>query len=242
MSRAKVKTKRKTVNPALFSYRRGTTVFHKTPALVKLVLLLLISLFTFGGGESTASDKESWIRAGITAVVMASAFILGRISVTRLKKIMFVPVMGLMMTIFRVVSFSPNFHFVWSEAPEGLLYTVRFLFTTALALAVFETTSPFQMQKALEVVQKVIFYPFPFLRKYNPAGIIGISIGFIPKVFASWEKLNLASLARCPRKGKNKISLVRYVKNFTVKISGMLSLLLHHAETTRKATLNRTPE
>ncbi len=223
---------------ALFTYRRAQTLIHRSPAILKLIVLFVLSLTIFSSAETSTLQ---WIILGAHGLFASLCFILAKIPLNHLKKIAFVPLMGLFVTAFRVFSFFPFSVDVY-QIPAGLLYTARFLVATLFALIFFETTSTMQITDSLEKIQSVIARCFPPLkplfRKINPALIIGIAIGFIPRVFSTWQKVRLSAISRS--EPKSKLSFYSRILRIEVQFSALLSCMINSAETTRKAVLNRT--
>ena len=104
----------------------------------------------------------------------------------------------------------------------GLLYTIRFLITAIAAQIVFETTSPLEIKESFG--------------KSNPALALALAINFIPQVFATWNQVHTAAMARTP----NKKGLLRTIPIVYCEIQAFFSCLLYQAEIKRKALLNRS--
>lgn len=201
---------------ALFSYRKGNTPVHKAPALLKLAALCIISVAAFAA-------SFPWVL--LWALPPVIFYRLGRIPLSRVRKLAFVPVIGLMITLFRLLS-GPD------QLQEGLLYTFRLAVTAMATLVMFETTSSIQLQYGLEDLWKGICRIFPFLRKTDPIPAIAVTISFIPEIFFQWEKISMAAKAR-------SFSRKDRLRACTAMISALLSVMLKRAEEKRKAMENR---
>ncbi len=224
---------------ALFTYRKGNTLIHKAPPLLKLIILLLVSLTVF----SSVEGVSEWIILAAYYMGAFVFFIFSKTPLKHLKKLNFVILMGLFVTFFRVVNFAP-FMLDFSQIPDGMLYTLRFLLATIFVLIFFETTSTSQITDSFQKIQDsiVIFIPplKPFFQKHNPGRIMGLSIGFMPRIFSTWEKVRLATLARTPSKKQNRIANFLFI--IEVEFSALLSCMINVAETTRKAVINRSED
>ncbi len=224
---------------ALFTYRRGTTIVHKAPPILKLAILLALSITV----NSSIANLSDWIVLTAYSVLAFLFFILSKTPLNHLKKLNFIIFMGLFVTFFRVVRFAP-FSADFAQIPHGILYTARFFIATVFVLIFFETTSTSQITDSFQKIQDIIATIFPpfkkFFYKHNPARIMGLAIGFIPRVFATWEKVRLASLARTHIKKQNRVK--NFIFIIEVQFSALLSCMINVAETTRKAVINRSED
>lgn len=295
--------------PSLFSYRIGNTCIHKVPALLKFIILLVISIRIFSDKSffmqilslyksfnsfelsilnivSPAFSLVIWAKIFFYFILVSVFFILARTPISHIKNLLFVPLIGFFVTIIRMISFVPidvsqilppiliNNSFWFTsikilpflfinpvELPEGLLYTSRFFVTAIAALVLFETTSTLQIEETLSSLEKKVAIIFPPIKKLHLAQIISISIGFIPEIFATWNKVVIAAKARNPNNGRVKENHLSNARTTTTKaklnsnfahfaqkisliiaqFSALLSCLLSRAEETRKAFLNRNP-
>lgn len=238
----------------LFAYRRGNSILHKTPALLKLAVLMTLCIVTFSGA--------SVVRIGICLLISVIVFILSGAHKESLKQISFVAVIGTVITIFDMLYFQfsnstvanateniimvlPFFGINMNGLYDGLLYTVRFFITALAAQVVFETTSSLEIQDAFEAVQNVAAKIIPPLKKWNPAFVISLTINFIPEVFETWNKVNLAARARTNSSGKNRKGSRGKSNTILIMYQELLALfscLLHFAEMKRQAILNRSGE
>ncbi len=224
---------------ALFTYRRGTTIVHKAPPILKLAILLALSITV----NSSIANISDWIVLTAYSVLAFLFFILSKTPSNHLKKLSFVIFMGLFVTFFRVIRFAP-FSADFAQIPHGLLYTARFLIATVFVLIFFETTSTSQVTDSFQRLQDIVATVIPplkqFFHTHNPARIMGLAIGFIPRVFSTWEKVRLATLARTHSKKQNRIKNFLFITE--VQFSALLSCMINIAETTRKAVINRSED
>ncbi len=214
-------------NPPLFSYRKGSSVIHRAPALLKLIALCVISIRTFssysadfrkagaeeilrhGGHSGTAfflqltAQEILWLRAAFYALVTAGAFAAARTPLRSLRKILFVPVIGLFVTILKIMPQTAEELFRRTlNVPallDGLLYTVRLFITSAAALVMFETTSRLALYDAFDAAEAAVGRVIPPVRKLRTARILSVTISFIPEIFRQWRTITLAAKARVPR-------------------------------------------
>lgn len=241
----------------LFSYKKGNSIIHKIPALIKLFILVIFCVLTFSGGTLNSINEILEIplilRTTFCFLFSISFFILSGANWNSLKQLNFVFILGLAVTLFKFFYFPqdttilqqenkfliyviPGFYLNLNGLASGGLYTIRFLTTTLLAQVIFETTSSLEIKNALESFQNAISKIFPPLKKWNPAFVISLAINFIPQIFDTWNKIHLAALARSENKKNN---LIQVIKNTFFEIQALFSCLLHQAETKRLAILNR---
>lgn len=207
----------------LFCYRRDTTIIHKCPALIKLIILCVFSILLF--------KLNSWIFTCVFAMITFIVFFLAKTPIRQLRKLLYVPLIGGMVVLLRIIKFNPTY-LDFSQVKDGFLYIAQFFVTTLAAQVFFDTTSTYQIQVSLEKIQAIVFKVFPFLKKINFALFVAITIHFIPLVFETWEKVNKAARSRIINR---KIG----IKNLLPVFFAFFSCLLQTAEQTRKAILNR---
>lgn len=244
----------------LFSYKNGSTLIHKIPAIIKIFFLIVFSAATFFDSNENSVEEifsiSVLLRTGICFFISILIFFLAKSEFSNLKKLSFIFVLGIFITIAKLFSIPnpqilsleeyenqmkftleilPDFFINLNGLFSGILYTVRFFSTTLLALVVFETTSSIQIKESLENLENFLAKIFPFIKKMNFSLVISLAINFIPQVFEKYNCVKIASFARSPSK-KNFNSKLR---TFFVQMQSLLSCLLYQAEITRKAVLNR---
>ena len=221
---------------ALFSYRRGSSPLHKCPALLKIALLFALCLFVFAG-SSVSSFDDLLSRNTLAHLIggLASSAVLFALSGARLcsvKRVSFVFVFGLFVTVVRMIHVP--FFFDAGALAYGVSYTARFFAASLASEVVFETTSPVEIGEALECLQGAIAHVIPPLKKVRVAEVLSLAINFVPEVFATWNKVSLAAKARGAARARGKVGVV--LQEFT----SLFSCLLRFAEVKRMAILNRS--
>ena len=206
----------------LFAYRKGNTLLHRLNARWKILFLIILCIVTFAGGMYETLDSvlsaALLIRTVLCLAVTITLFIMSGCSRTSFKPVKFVLIIGVLMILFRVFN-QP----IKDALAAGLLYTLRFLITAIAAQIIFETTSPIEIKESLG--------------KSSPALAVALSINFIPQVFATWNRVHTAAMARTP---KHKKGLIRSIHIVYCEIQAFFSCLLYQAEIKRKALLNRS--
>lgn len=206
----------------LFAYRKGNTLLHRLNARWKILFLIILCIVTFAGGMYETLDSvfsaALLIRTVLCLAVTITLFIMSGCSRTSFKPVKFVLIIGALMILFRVFN-QP----IKDALAAGLLYTLRFLITAIAAQIIFETTSPLEIKESLG--------------KSSPALAVALAINFIPQVFATWNRVHTAAMARTP---KHKKGLIRSIHIVYCEIQAFFSCLLYQAEIKRKALLNRS--
>ena len=220
----------------LFAYRRGSSALHKMPALAKLALLFALCLFVFGGTPVSSFDEllshQTLIRITSSLAVCFVLFLLSGAHLCSIKRVSFVFVFGLFVTVVRMIHIP--FFFDKGAVAYGVSYTARFFSASLSAEVIFETTSPVEISEALELLQSAIARVFPPFKKAKTAFVLSLAINFLPEVFATWNKVTLAAEARGGTKASGKVWVL--LQEFTA----LFSCLLRYAEVKRMAILNRS--
>lgn len=213
----------------MFCYRNRNSILSKIPALAKLIFIFVLCISVF------MDCRWEKLKLGICFFLTVILFILGKCNFKTVTAMKYVLTIGTLILLLRSFTYTPeasiNVEGFWS----GVEYTVR-LFITALACQIiFETTSPMQIQGALESVEYTVAKIVPPVKKIHAALLISLAINFMPMVFETWNKIQRASLARS-RKTRNPFIAIR---NSMAQFEALFSCLLFKAEIKRRAILNR---
>lgn len=211
----------------LFSYRYDTTIIHKTPAIIKIIFLCFVSIRIFSISNNT-SELSSWYQCGFYFLIGCLLFILSRTKISSLKNLYFIFIIGLFIILLNGINFENKIYFDFQKSFEGVLYLARLLTTSLIALVVFDTTSVYQLENNLDKI--------PLFKKFKISQTISLTILFVPLIFRTWNKIQLASQARNVNKKK---SLILKLYNLYQSFSTLFSCILNSADNTRKAILNR---
>ena len=212
---------------SLFSYRYDTTIIHKIPAIIKIIFLCFVSIRIFSTSNNESNFSE-WYRCGFYFFIGCLLFFLSRTKFSSLKKLSFIFIIGFFIILLNGINFENKLNFDFKKSLEGILYLSRLLTTSLIALIVFDTTSVYQLENDLDKI--------PLFKKFKISQTISLTILFIPLIFRTWNKIQLASQSR---NIKNKNSLILKLQNLFQSFSTLFSCILNSAENTRKAILNR---
>ncbi len=214
----------------LFCYRKGNSILHRIPALIKILFMMVFCVTCFLGGQMENSEEilQKWVFFQLLYCICICIllFFLGKGTLSSVIQMKWVLWFGLLVTVFRLY---PDYK---NGLLAGGLYTIRFFFASFACQMIFETTSSLEIRESFEGVHIAFCKVLPFMRKFNLAFVISLAVTFIPEVFETWNKVSLASRAR---QGKKK----RFFQNLMAEMTALLSVLLGLAETKRKAIQNR---
>lgn len=213
----------------LFAYKSRNSLLHKIPAIIKLILTFVLCIFTF---KDVSQEK---IKLASSLVFCMILFFLGKCNLRTIRQLVFVLFLGAFVTLLRMFEFAPSVRFSMAGFSSGVLYTVRLFITSLACQIIFETTSGAQIQEAIESVENIAAKVIPPIKKLHGALLISLAINFMPLVFATWNKIHAASIARGPAK-KDFVTGIRIAFE---EFSALILCMLQKAETKRKAILNR---
>lgn len=236
--------KQKQKSYSLFSYRVGNSLIHKMPALIKLILMFIVSIrvcsSSWNNTTYSAIELIPWIRCAVYGTITLFLLIFAKTPFSSIKKLSYFLFLGLMVTFIKVFPTTSEELFYcelnYSGLMEGLLYTARFLISSAMALIMFETTSRLELLDSLEQIENIFVKIIPPIKKLHIAQIISVCICFIPEVFSTWNNISVAAKSRTPKKQSFK----NVILNNISKIMALFYNLFQYADDSRKAIINRT--
>lgn len=214
----------------------------KIPAILKFILLALITFRVFSNSTYTTScEWLIWLRVTIYVAFAAAAFFSAKIPFKSLKKLSFIVIWGLCILVLALIPNSSqdllNYRINEKLLLKNLLYVYRLFATTFSALVVFETTSNLEIFDAFEDIENVIAKIFPPIKKIRISQVIAVTIIFIPAIFNSWEKIKFSAKARISK--EKKIRLKNSIINAISEFYALFLYMVQYAENTRKAIENR---
>ena len=220
---------RRLTRHAPFSYRPGSSAFHRLPAGLKLLGLIVFSYLSFA----------SQIGLALFALLLAVSCAVTRISLGGLLKGS-KPLLMLALAIMLVKTVgpenpglaTPGFSLFGFGVPglripavsaegflEGAIVALRVFVVFAGAAFLFAVTTMRELRVSLAALEKRLARIFFALRgkKAGGRGIqgaalfsLGISLmlGFIPRFFDIWETADLSLRARSSRRGLRRLSII----------------------------------
>ena len=177
-----------------WSYRKGFSPLHRTPAGVKLIFLLALSLAAF---------FPSFIVLSIIALILITLSIvagIGPLALLRGSGPLFFVVIGVF--FFQAFEFSP-LGFNLQGLRESIVFCVRIGLAFAAGALLFAVTTPGEIRKSLSRAEAALH-----LEKLNLSLSISLMLGFLPRFFEIWESLNLAWKSRGGRNTPRRLTVL----------------------------------
>jgi biotin transport system permease protein len=203
-----------------YAYRPGDSPLHRAPAGLKLLGLLLISVFAFLFGPPAM---------GIASLLVIAAAVSAKIRPWELLRgIRPLLLMILLVTFCRSIGVSPP-AFKRAGLLEGLSFGGLILLSFSAGALLFSVTTMTELRDSLEKAESLLRRPLVrLLRQLSPGpadapdrsrrfyGLerpwlsLGISLmlGFLPRFFEIWEASDTAYRARGGRKGLGQIRVL----------------------------------
>ena len=223
----------------VFRYRKGNSILHRIPALIKLCTLIILTI-------NIMFLPLPVICAGIILLVIPA--LLCGFSVKEqfadIKPALFyafflylINVFGNLSSIgFTIGSIEDLLNLAHPSYEYGL-YSLRLVLVMQLSALLFRTTTSIEIKEAIcdvEIVIRRALRTLPFAKNISLGTQFGTSaalmISFIPALFELWEKLNRAYRARGGKGG---------LKQFRVLIVALIALSFHYAEKKDRALMAR---
>ena len=170
-----------------WSYHKDTSPIHRTPAGIKLIFLLALSLASFIPGTGTFF----FVIPGAIAIILVTLSIIAGISPGTLLRgsgPLFIVVIGVF--FFQALEFSPLV-FNLQGLRESIIFCAKIGLAFASGSLLFAVTTPGEIRKSLSRAEAVLH-----LEKLNLSLSISLMLGFLPRFFEIWENLNLAWKSR----------------------------------------------
>jgi energy-coupling factor transporter transmembrane protein EcfT len=226
---------------SLFSYRSGTTFVHKTPAGIKFILLICLTVAVFTAGN---------IPLEAASILLVVFFLAARVPV----KVFFYNFRVLfwysvMIYFFRFAGKPYEPDLFGQEMAETGRYVWQIAAVLVAGTIFYETTSSLEIRYFFSSVQSAIQQGIDSLfhrilrKKLKSSGLpdiallLSLTITFIPRIFEAWTTLNHAWDARGGNAHKNPAGAFR---RFSVLVPALLTKLFAVAFDTDRAVRNRS--
>jgi biotin transport system permease protein/energy-coupling factor transport system permease protein len=223
----------------VFRYRKGNSILHRLPALIKLFVLIALAI-------SIMFLPLYAVCAGIILLVIP-ALLCGfsvREQFTDIRPALFYAFFLYMVSVFTnlysadftIVSFGVVMNILRPNDEYGV-YILRLILVMQLSALLFRTTTSIEIKEAIcgvEIAIRMALKKLPFAKNVSLAAKFGTSaaltINFIPALFELWDKLNRAYRARGGKGG---------LKKFRILLVALIALSFHYAERKARALLAR---
>ncbi len=205
---------------SLFSYKASDSIIHRTPAGLKILVLLGVPVTVL------LCPIE-------VCLVLIAAFpilaLVGRIGMKDfLRDLKPVVIYCLMIVSIDVLSYL-LFHKNDEVVTQRSFYTILRLLCAIEATSVFfRTTSTHEIGSALQTLERILTFG---KSRLVLSGLFSLFLGFLPQIFATWSSLDLAYRARGGKKGLSKALTL-----FPL----LVTMSMKKATTTYLALLNRS--
>jgi biotin transport system permease protein/energy-coupling factor transport system permease protein len=223
----------------VFRYRKGNSILHRLPALIKLFALVSLAI-------NIMFLPLYVVCAGIILLVIP-ALLCGfsvRERFTDIKPALFYAFFLYLISVFTNLSStgfigvsSGDFIKILHPNDEYGLYMLRLILVMQLSSLLLRTTTSIEIKEAMcnvEIAIRRALRTLPFAKNISLAAKFGTSaalmISFIPVLFELWDKLNRAYRARGGKGG---------LTQFRVLLVALIALSFHYAEGKARALLAR---
>ena len=179
--------KRRKDNPTPWSYQKGSTLLHRSPAGFKLIFLLLLSLAVFIPGSVF---QNSIILSGTALILIILSLFARRNPLSLMRGSGPLVYMVLAVFLLRGLEFSPpgiNF----TGLKETAIFGARIVIAFCAGSLLFSVTTAWEIRKSLSRLELILR-----LDKLKLSLGIPLMLSFLKGFFVIWEDLNLAWKAR----------------------------------------------
>ena len=204
---------------SLFSYTKGSSIIHRAPAGLKLLLLLAIPITLY-----LTPIQVCLVFIPVLFILALISGIEVKLFLRDLKPIVIYSMMILAIDVLSFLISSKNGNIITKTS----LYMILRLLCAIEAVSVFfRTTSIYETTDCLQRIEGILTFG---KSKLVVSSMLSLFLSFLPQIFATWKDLELAYAARGGRKGLTKI----------IRLLPMLiSSSIKKADTTFLALLNR---
>ncbi len=221
----------------IFRYSRGSGVPYRIPAWIKLLSLCPATWLIF-----RLEIPYCAAAIAVTALVLRLSGFPFREQAADVRPILFYLYFMYAVSVFTNIAETAPAHVsaaVLIPRRDTALLLLRLLLTMQVSSLLFKTTTSVQLQDGLSLIETTIrsvLRAIPVIGRRVPpdpafAGLIALFITFIPRVFASWNKIERAWKARG---GKNGIAKMKTL------LPVLFSVCMTEAEKSFFAAKNRS--
>ena len=200
----------------LFAYTKKDSAVHRTPALLKLIILFAVPV--------TLHFTPIWVCFALIPTFLLLALFAGIGAGRFFRDLRPIVIYSIMIISIDVMSWL-LFHRYDEIITKTSLYLILRLLCAVEATSVF-----FRTTSIYEITDLLIRIPFGTVG-LTVSGVLSLFLTFLPEVFATWSELETAYRARGGRKGFAKVVLL---------LPLLISLSINKARITYLALLNRS--
>ena len=204
----------------LFSYSKKNSIVHRTPAAIKLLLLLAIPITLY-----LTPIEVCLVLIPVLAIVAIISKISAKDFLRDLRPIVIYSILILSIDVLSYFISSKSTNIITNSS----LYLILRLLCAIEALSVFfRTTGIYEITDCLQKLESKITFGSSSL---VVSSMLSLFLSFLPQVFSIWSDLELAYKARGGKRGPAKVIRL---------LPMLLSLSIRKANTTYLALLNRS--
>lgn len=185
----------------ILSYQKRTSLIHKTPALLKLALLLgiAIALYLTGFGVHC-------LLMVVALLLVWSSHIQPKDFLHDLKPVAFYGIFIILVETAESFLYGSDFFMSFKDGTwntnSSILLVSRLVVAMSYTSLFFRTTSNLEIRQTLERVELTVSFGHSRL-SFSRA--FALFLNFLPQLFAIWANLDKAWKARCGKRGIRKI-------------------------------------
>ena len=204
---------------ALFSYSKGRSFIHRTPAWIKLLVLIAVPF--------TVSTTPVYLCIGLMALFALFALMSGIGFAKFLRDLRPIGIYCIMIVLIDVVSYLvfDRSRAVVTQASINLI--LRLLCAMEVASVFFRTTGTYEITYTLQAVERAVTFGHSRLAV---SGMLSLFLSFLPQIFRTWSDIDCAYRSRGGKGGPAKIVRLLPV---------LITVSLKKASTTYMALLDR---
>ncbi len=211
----------------LFRYTPRSSPVHRTPAPIKMLLLLALAPAVFFGPTALLATLTA-----LLAILFPLARVGGRVI---LRSFGFILKYGIFVLAFRLVGKSLRPEILLSELRESLFYLWRLSSILMAGTIFYESTSGSEIRRALSLPRTFLIRIHPSLSRLPDIAFeLSLTIIFIPRVFEVWTNLDRAWAARGGAHSAGRLRKMR------ILLPLLVIQLFEMAGTTARAISNRS--
>jgi energy-coupling factor transporter transmembrane protein EcfT len=203
----------------LFSFSKGKSLIHRTPAWLKLLVLIAVPV--------TISPTPLYVCLALMAAfaVLAMASGMGFTRFLRdLRPIAVYCIMIVLIDVLSYVFFSKSRAVVTQNSLNLIL---RLLCAMEATSVFFRTTSSYEITSTLQAIERAVTFGHS---KLVISGMLSLFLSFLPQIFRTWSDIDCAYRSRGGKRGPAKIVTLLPV---------LITASMKKASTTYMALLDR---
>ncbi|MBQ2050419.1 MAG: hypothetical protein II493_08485 [Spirochaetales bacterium] len=204
---------------ALFSYSKGGSFIHRTPAWIKLLVLIAVPF--------TVSTTPVFICVGLMALFALLALMSGMGFTKFLRDLRPIGIYCVMIALIDALSyvFFDRSRAVITQSSLNLI--LRLLCAMEATSVFFRTTGTYEITSTLQAVERAVTFGHSRLAV---SGMLSLFLSFLPQIFRTWSDIDCAYRSRGGKGGPSRIVRLMPV---------LITVSLKKASTTYMALLDR---